>query len=132
VRQVERHDAIVRLQQRGVHLQRWGRPDGGRLGARTGRGASSQQRAQQPAADPKEGGAGLGKQHGGGSSQERAWKLAGEPESDCTLTPHSSGLRRKASRARFCRGGGGSGRAAPLINPHTTQTSHAAAGHAVR
>ena len=28
------------------------------------------------------------------------WKLAGEPESDWTLTPHSSGSRRNASSAR--------------------------------
>jgi hypothetical protein len=31
------------------------------------------------------------------------WKLAGEPDSDCTLTPHFSGSSRNASRARLCR-----------------------------
>ena len=28
------------------------------------------------------------------------WKLAGEPDSDCTLTPHFSGSRPKAASAR--------------------------------
>jgi len=34
--------------------------------------------------------------------EEHAWKLAGEPDSDCTLTPHFSGSSRNASSARFC------------------------------
>lgn len=36
------------------------------------------------------------------TEQEPAWKLAGEPDRDCTFTPHSAGSRRKAARARFC------------------------------
>jgi hypothetical protein len=56
------------------------------------------------------------------------WKFAGEPDSDCTLTPHFSGSSPKAARARLCTqgamqtgamcqegpGGGGS-QAAPLL-----------------
>lgn len=29
------------------------------------------------------------------------WKLAGDPDSGCTFTPHLVGSRRNASRARF-------------------------------
>ncbi len=39
---------------------------------------------------------------GGGGGGGGTWKLAGDPDSDCTLTPHFSGSRRKASNARFC------------------------------
>ena len=33
---------------------------------------------------------------------KQTWKFAGEPESDCTLTPHFSESNRNASSARFC------------------------------
>ena len=32
----------------------------------------------------------------------QTWKFAGEPESDCTLTPHFSGSNLNAASARFC------------------------------
>ena len=35
-------------------------------------------------------------------AQSPTWKLAGEPDSDCTLTPHFSGSSRNASSARLC------------------------------
>ena len=34
--------------------------------------------------------------------QQLTWKLAGEPERDCTFTPHFSGSNLNASSARFC------------------------------
>jgi len=34
--------------------------------------------------------------------QQLTWKLAGEPERDCTFTPHFSGSSLNASSARFC------------------------------
>ena len=40
----------------------------------------------------------------GGPARRAAhtWKLEGEPDSDCTLTPHFSGSRWNAASARFC------------------------------
>jgi len=67
VRQVQTHDAVMRLQQRGVHLRtgaEWKRPKDARARGHT-------------------------------------WKFAGEPDSDCTFTPHLAGSKRKASSARF-------------------------------
>ena len=77
--QVETHDALVGVEQCGVDL----RDDraGGLIG-----------RFEKVVLRPP---------HARGDDLPHTWKLAGEPESDCTLTPHLAGSSLNAARARF-------------------------------
>lgn len=126
VGQVEAHDAVVGLQQRGVHL-RAGRRHRGAGRRHAGRGARGTPEAGRLAR--------TGRSHGscpaGGApmAAARTAKLAGEPDRACTFTPHSAGSSPNASSARFCgaagvgEGGGKAGRAGGGQCPGRARTS---------